>query len=543
MPTHGGATALSGQSSKPKKPKSREVSSRFLSTSSTEHQSPSSILSPLNQKPRPSTDSRKHKSLDSGFLRGLWPSSSVLSPSSNFKPDTLADCIGNDRIKELEEQKRNEKPDRNTLLLNRQRSCSEFSRFEKEKKTSVSAKENHNPIFGGSMRYTGKFKFPRKSSKYLNSSDENEIIPGRFSVDEDSLRKKSLTRGLSDSDECSDVYSDDTSFDTPVAGKGFPASYMAPTLSSRKHGIEIPSKFMNDLSSRSRRWSADSKPVSSNSNENSTKMKSWPFSVGRSGSMKASMSDKKGKMIGLTGLKPPTSPSRGKGVGNILSLGIELLKGKRSSSSSSSPLGPGPVENFHQLRLLHNRLMQWRYSVARVESVNGNIITQVEGNFVQVWNGLIKLHRSVVQKKLQLQKENLDMKLNCILHSQIKTLETWGNMEGQHLLAVTNTTDYLHYVICRIPLVDGAKVEPLSASIALRHASDLATSMKLMLSSFSSSIEETEGVFAELARVVIQEKQLLEECMELFRYISKLEIQERSLEIMQLRFLQQQKLP
>lgn len=278
-----------------KKPKSREVSSRFLSPDYA-----NSILSPLNQKPRSSTDSRRHKSLDSGFLRGLWPSSSLPNP----KPDTLADFIGNDRLQERKNK---------ALLLNRQRSCTEFSRFQ----NSVSAKENHNP--GGSMRYTGKFK----------SSNENEILPGDES-------RKSFRRGLSDSDD-----------DAP---KDFPASYMAPTLSSKKHGIEIPSKFMNDLPSRSRRWSADSKPLSSNS-------------------------PKKRGAFSAVGLKPPTSPSRGKGVANILSLGIELLKGKKSYSRSSSSLS---AENVHQLRLMHNRLLQWRYTNARAESVNDNIIKQAE---------------------------------------------------------------------------------------------------------------------------------------------------------------------
>ncbi|KAK6120602.1 hypothetical protein DH2020_045653 [Rehmannia glutinosa] len=395
----GGATAVSDHSSKPKKPKSREVSSRFLSptsssttSSSTEYgnQSPNStLISSPKQKPKSSTGrSRKHKSYEnSGFFRGLWPSSSIPSPSSNSKLDTLANHLGHDRLKDLEERKNNKlKSDQNSFPLSRQKSCTEFSRFENEKKIYASAKENQKPVYGGSMRYTGKFKFTGKSP-----DDNNDIVPGRFSVDENTLRKKSFSRGgllLSDTDdtrdsesEYSDVYSGGTSFDTPAAGKDFPASYMAPTVSSRKHGIEVPSKFMHDLSSRSRRWSADSglnqKAVSSDNSSNSPKiftlknaMKkaahgNWALSPGRSVSPKMNS-------------KPPTSPSRGKGVGNILTMGIELLKGKKSSSSVSSPLGPGSAENVHQLRLLHNRLMQWRYSNARAEAVNGNVIKQAE---------------------------------------------------------------------------------------------------------------------------------------------------------------------
>ncbi|KAK6141123.1 hypothetical protein DH2020_025130 [Rehmannia glutinosa] len=497
----GGATAVSDHSSKPKKPKSREVSSRFLSptsssttSSSTEYgnQSPNStLISSPKQKPKSSTDrSRKHKSYEnSGFFRGLWPSSSIPSPSSNSKLDTLANHLGHDRLKDLEERKNNKlKSDQNSISLNRQKSCTEFSRFENEKKIYASAKENQKPVFGGSMRYTGKFKFAGKSP-----DDNNDIVPGRFSVDENTLRKKSFSRGgllLSDADdtrdsesEYSDVYSGGTSFDTPAAGKDFPAS---------------------------RRWSAglNQKPVPSDNNSNSPKiftlknaMKkaahgNWALSPGRSVSPKMNS-------------KPPTSPSRGKGVGNILSMGIELLKGKKSSSSVSSPLGPGSAENVHQLRLLHNRLMQWRYSNARAEAVNGNVIKQAEvymcfdylyfndcDLLFQIFHLIVTCIKVTYYRVFNCTVDYYEMKSlseseDLIRYLKMnKALENWGNMERQHLSGVCTTIDYLHSVVCRVPLVDGAKVESQSASIAVRHASDLAASIHLMLTTFSLTIEE-----------------------------------------------------
>ncbi|KAL0291695.1 UNVERIFIED_CONTAM: hypothetical protein Scaly_2624300 [Sesamum calycinum] len=271
MQRHGGATAVSDHSTRPKKPKSREV-------------------------PRPERTQNQRK-----------------------------------------------KPDQNPLFLHRQRSCTEFSRFENEKKINNAAKENQKPVFGGSMRYTGKFKLKSFKSSYL-PDDHSVIVPGRFSVDENAFRRKSSSRGLSDSEtqdsesEYSDICSGGGSFDAEMARKDTPASYMAPTVSSRRHGIEVASKFMHD--SASKRWSADSghnqKPVSSDNQNNSPKIftvkngsGNWASSPGRSGSPK----DNKGKMMSP---KPPTSPSRGKGVGNILSLGIELLRGKKSYSSTAS---------------------------------------------------------------------------------------------------------------------------------------------------------------------------------------------------------------
>ncbi|KAL3646519.1 hypothetical protein CASFOL_011699 [Castilleja foliolosa] len=321
MNSNGGATAVSDHSSpnKPKnnKPKPREVSSRFLSsTSSTAtssssslssdygNQSPNStLISSPKQKPEsyPNNNPKKHKSYEnSGFFRGLWPSS---SPSPNSpRPDKRPDA-------------------RNPLLLNRQRSCTEFSRFENEKKINTfSTKENQKPVFGGSMRYTGKLKSPGKSIR-ADDQQIDIITPGRFSVDENTLRKKpSFSGGSSDID--SDYIAGETCFDTPVAGKYFPATYMAPTVSSRKHGIEVPSKFMHDISSsRLRRWSADSglnqKPISSS---NSSKNNNY--------SSKSPMKKANGLTPGRLGSQS-ANPSTGKRVGNILSLGIGLLKGKK----------------------------------------------------------------------------------------------------------------------------------------------------------------------------------------------------------------------
>ncbi|XP_075083471.1 QWRF motif-containing protein 3-like [Nicotiana tabacum] len=204
-------------------------------------------------------------------------------------------------------------------------------------------------------------------------------------------------------------------------------------MSSRKAGIEVPSKYLQDSSSKwSRRWSADSsvqKPVSSDNSPKlglkfknpiqrigslNSKTSKWTLSPGRPNSPPMLIENKGTFMLNM---KPPTSPSRGKKVGNFLSMGLELFKGKKFSSVAASPLRPGMTESVHQLRMLHNRLLQWRYVNAKADIVNQNISKQAEANLVHAWDGLIKLRQSVVQKKLQLQRQKLDMKLSFILHA------------------------------------------------------------------------------------------------------------------------------
>lgn len=401
------AMVVLDQSVKSRRPKTREVSSRFQSpTSSTSsldigNPSPTRGRSPGRRKPGSpfAADMKKNRSHpdDLGSVRGLWPSSSTtntttttsFSSSSNKKIDTLADHLGNERLNDLLQRK--------SSLLDRQRSCREFTRFVGDEEEG--AKENHRPALGGSMRYTGKFRFPGKLSSSATSSsaksvNDSDIAPGRFSVDGSSVyqrlsRRKSdcLAEILDSGSECSDAC------DLPAARKNLKQS-------SRKPGVEVSSKYMNDIKTRPRLVTSDSNISNPLSSDNSPKLgkftiknaikransltgygsatSQWALSPGRSGSPPISV-ENKARPTSFSTLKPPASPSRTKGVEKIFSLGLELFKSKKSSSSNSLSVGcRDTTETGHQLRLLQNRLFQWRYVNAKADTVNANIANQTE---------------------------------------------------------------------------------------------------------------------------------------------------------------------
>ncbi|KAG6423489.1 hypothetical protein SASPL_113885 [Salvia splendens] len=58
-----------------------------------------------------------------------------------------------------------------------------------------------------------------------------------------------------------------------------------------------------------------------------------------------------------------------------------------------------------------------------------------------------------------------------------------------------------HSVVCKLPLIDGAKVEPQMTSVAMCHASNIATKINMTVATFQPTVEKTVGVVAELARV------------------------------------------
>ncbi|XP_026392359.1 QWRF motif-containing protein 3-like [Papaver somniferum] len=531
--------------------KSREVSSRFLSPTSMENGS-----SPVRRKSNASStsilssssfaDTRKHRSCIDEIISSkglLWPSSSPTTVAKSQNLGTLVDHLGHERLIERTKIDIKQKPSSKNLnpLLNRQKSySSELSRFEKE---------NHLPVFGGSLRYAaGKLRLSsggKQSTTGTNSaraSTTSNVTPGRLSVDENAL---SLNRRSSSYRKTSDLLVD------LLSSESEQSSDLSSSLTSNSRGIDVSSRYLNNDSSitttqsRLSRGSSDShiqtpvdnstkngmmKRVNSMTASGSTTTSKWALSPGRSslGSPANEISNK----AKLTGnMKPPNSPSKSKGVGNLISLGLEMFKSKKTSTSSTSnSLGHGGIgENAHQLRLLHNRWIQWRFMNAKADTVGAKRKSQAEKNLLNASTSLSNLRSSVVQKRTQFDKERLEFKLNTILKSQVKLLEAWGDMERQHHSAISETKDCLHSVVCRVPLVEGAKIDPQLASIALRQSTDLTASIKTMLFEFAPAAEKTGSLLSELAEAVSKEKLLLEECFELLGSVSTLEMQERSL--------------
>ncbi|KAK9082174.1 hypothetical protein Syun_031623 [Stephania yunnanensis] len=547
---------VADQSFKSRRAKSREVSSRFLSptasSSSSLDQTGSSLSSP-NRAPKSSvgvmnasSSSRKqHQSAeDMSLIRGLWPSSSSSSSSSSKKLGTLAEHLGNDRLKDFIEQKNGIGIDGDrgigSGLISRRRSSSSkyLSRFGKEKDQSVS-KENHRPV-GGSARYTGKTSFL--------SSNNNSPLPSRKSLASRRTSTDSLYDLLSSGSECSDgVFSSTDTISTTAT-----SSILSSKLSSQKSGIQVSSRYMeprrrgtidSNITATTMNTTSSTGAISSLENSNNFSSKNsligrsssmrvygsvisqWAMSPGRSGSPPLSVENGGIPVVSFSSMRPPNSPS--KGVGNLLNFGLELFKGKRSTSPSTKHGSVG--EDAHLLRLLYNRFLQWRYVNARALALDATKKSQAQGTLLNAWANLSTLKSSVVLKHIHFNKQKLELKLNSILCSQIQNLEAWGDMERQHTCAVSTTKDSLNSIVCRVPLKDGAKVDTQMASVALRNATDLSASMKTMLIDFSPTAQKTSALLSELAEVVAREKSLLVECLEMIELVSALEMQERSL--------------
>ncbi|KAG9452748.1 hypothetical protein H6P81_005652 [Aristolochia fimbriata] len=522
---------MQGESGTLRRLRSREVSSRYLSpilSSPTRSgiPSPNRVHSPSKKN---ASVSEQRKSIDEvGAMRGgLWPSASA-TPSTPEKMvvSTLADHLGTERLMDLEKRKGT-----NKSILSKQKSSLEISRFDERKKdeTKESAKENR-PV-GGSMRYASNFQISAASPP-----------PRRVSVDVKPPRRKSDTfcdLPSSESEGSEIFYGTDfqsPSFERLTSFSSSSSHHLSPTSSSRKSGIKVSSRFMsqtnkgsdfgeNSLSNNS----VSAKTLIKRSNSSTSygsSMSQWALAPART-SPSPIYAENTGKPIqSFSSLSPIRSKTKGT-VGSFFSLGLELLKGKKSSTSSLT--NDEMKEMYHKLRILHSRLLQWRFVNAKTEIVNESRRKEAETTLLGASLGLSKLQDSVIQKRIQLEKEKLEMKVNNILSSQSKPLEIWTHMEREHNSALSETKDSLRAVVCRIPLIDGAELDKEKAYVALHHASDLSMSINSIVNNSSIMVETTAPLLSELAKVVVRERCLLEESHELLDVLANQELQERSL--------------
>ncbi|MED6109635.1 hypothetical protein PIB30_035524 [Stylosanthes scabra] len=471
--------------------------------------------------------------------------SPATSSSSSSSSSSLADHITNDRLRDRDRE--HQKP----TTINASTLASSLTRQKSSRNNDAnkaSSKENDRHFLPASLRNIAKFASssspPPSSSPAISSpssssspvkklSSNNTCIgPARLSLDETGIYKKSLSSSRRNHP---DYYSNVSN-----SIESEPGYFNSPSRTTRKLGREVPSKYMAMMTTDTASSFDESmltataatttknksivmhkssaiKRANSLINGYKSSMSQWALSPGRSGSPTMCVDNKEKLPSSFSSLRPNKNKNNNKSVEKILSLGFDLFRTRKSSSSFGG--NNSNSEDVHLLRLLDNRLLQWRFANAKAHVVNENVSQTVQSNLIFALDGLTKLRNSVMQKKIQLEREKLKMKLNLVLRSQMKLLGTWGAMEREHMAEIAVMKECLHSVVCKVPLLEGATVDTQAAFIAQRQASDLTASINSMLTTFSLPAGKTAELVSELAEVVAQEKLLLQEFYELFHAI------------------------
>ncbi|ONM06720.1 QWRF motif-containing protein 3 [Zea mays] len=202
-----------------------------------------------------------------------------------------------------------------------------------------------------------------------------------------------------------------------------------------------------------------------------------------------------------------------------------LLSSPVPSSSRSSGGEAG-----HHVRMAHCRLLQWRFANANADAVRKRKTGSAELELMGTWASVSEMRGKVARKRVQLEKEKQKIKLDTVLYFQIKDLESWGQqLQTAHDSALASTVGCARAAVCRLPVTNGAKVSLAPLATILQQALELTLTAKTVTRSSSPMAEDTASLISKLVLVAREEQATLQECVELLRLVSALQVEEHSL--------------
>ncbi|KAL6894461.1 hypothetical protein ACP4OV_008559 [Aristida adscensionis] len=417
------------------------------------------------------------------------PLSSSASPAPPSSAATLADHLATD--------------DAGPAALSRQRSCTELPRFAdadaEARKVGKPSGKGGGHAFGRSMRFL-------PSTKPAGVT----LTPGRVAPSD--LRRLAGARSMdaaadvaSSGSECSDA----SRTSTPRTAASKPHSPLLPRTGS-----------MRLLGTSTTQW-ALSPGRRSGSPVKSSSPSSLPAVPEAKGSSKKSL-------ISLGWGHLFHRRKHAAEDASIAAATAALLASPVSARSGGGG-GAAAAEAGHQMRMTHCRHLQWRFANAKADIAGTRKLGNAELELMGTWASVSELRGKVARKRVQLEKEKLKIRLNAALSSQMKELESWGQLESRHATALATTVGCTRAAVCRLPLTNGAKVSLPSLSSILQQVLELAMSTKTTVRLFSPMAQDTRLLVTELVHVAREEQALLQECLELLGHFSALQVKEQSL--------------
>ncbi|KAJ6923631.1 hypothetical protein NC652_017069 [Populus alba x Populus x berolinensis] len=219
-------------------------------------------------------------------------------------------------------------------------------------------------------------------------------------------------------------------------------------------------------------------------------------------------------------IRPSSVSSQFNNSTSVLSFIADFKKGKKGASY---------IEDAHQIRLLYNRYLQWRFANARAGAVLYFKKETAERTLYNVWDTTLALWDSVIRKRINLQKLKLELKLNAVLTDQIAYLDDWALLEKDHIDSLSGAVEDLEASTLRLPVTGGAKADIESLKVAICSAVDV---MQAMGSSICSLLPRVEGMNAlvyELAIVAAQEKAKLDQCEALLASTTAMQVRTKAI--------------
>ncbi|KAI3767498.1 hypothetical protein L2E82_17654 [Cichorium intybus] len=227
------------------------------------------------------------------------------------------------------------------------------------------------------------------------------------------------------------------------------------------------------------------------------------------------------------GMPSPTRTRNGAGcnsnLGNtpsILSFAAETRRRKG---------GENAIVDAHVLRLLHNKYLQWRFANARANAAMSVQRVTAQKSLYNAWVTTSKMRQSVISKQIEIQQLRHNLKLHSILKNQTPYLKVWDQSERDHSVSLSGTIMSLESATLRLPLVDGAKADVQSLKDAICSAVDVMQAMASSICSLVTKVEHVNSLASELATTTANECSMIDQCKDLLSILTQMEMQNCSL--------------
>ncbi|XP_042000153.1 AUGMIN subunit 8-like [Salvia splendens] len=217
----------------------------------------------------------------------------------------------------------------------------------------------------------------------------------------------------------------------------------------------------------------------------------------------------------------PSSPTRKlQSAASVLSFITDIRHGKKAANH---------IEDVHNLRLLYNRLLQWRYANAQSDDALQSQRVKVERVMCSVWVEITSLWDSIMEKRIEIQKLKLKLKLYSVLDNQICGLNEWALIETDHISSLTWAIEDLQASTVLVPVIRGARGNIKTIKEAVCSAVDVMQAMGSSLCSVLLKVDKMNCLVSELADVVIEGRAMFDEYESMLISIAELQVEEYSL--------------
>ncbi|XP_047308934.1 protein ENDOSPERM DEFECTIVE 1-like [Impatiens glandulifera] len=190
----------------------------------------------------------------------------------------------------------------------------------------------------------------------------------------------------------------------------------------------------------------------------------------------------------------------------------------------------------HSLKLLHNHYMKWRFVNAKSKASMIAEKKEAENKLYSLGCMTAELRESVQRKRIELELLKMKNTIKTILKDQMPYLDEWSELEGEYSSSLSDVTKALVNASIQLPLGGNVHVDTKEVGEALGSAIKMMESISCNINGFIERAEETDVYGSEVARMVGGERALVEECKELLYKTHASQVEECSLrgQLMQL---------